>query len=195
MVTLESHIAACTSDIYDAVTSGTYTLQMQVSAYDLLDSLLAMKENGTPVPVTSEAAAGYRLAYERHKDVLDSLVDGNALRAEAEAGLAPYSLALEEAGRKADDARILHELAKETFGIWQSAGIFARQKALRRLRKSAGFRLESHRIGNYVAKTYDLMEEARRAHQKAQQALFSANVAYKCRSGVLEGIYSCLEVK
>ena len=193
MVTLESHIAACTSDIYDAVLSGRYTLEMQVRAYDLLDLLLDMKENGTPAQVPAETAAEYCLAYEKNKDILDSMVDWNALKAEAEAGLAPYSQALEEARRKADDARTLHELAKETFGIWQSSGIFSRQKALRRLRKSAGFRLESHRIGNYVAKTYDLMEEARRAHQKAQQALFSANVAYKCRSGVLEGICFCLE--
>jgi hypothetical protein len=48
----------------------------------------------------------------------------------------------------------------------------------------AGFRLESHRIGNYVAKTYDLMEDARRAYQKAQQAMFSANVEYKCRADI-----------
>jgi hypothetical protein len=166
---------------------------MQVRAYDLLDLLLAMKENGTPAQVPAETAAEYCLAYEKNKDILDSMVDWNALKAEAEAGLAPYSQALEEARRKADDARTLHELAKETFGIWQSSGIFARQKALRRLRKSAGFRLESHRIGNYVAKTYDLMEEARRAHQKAQQALFSANVAYKCHSGVLNKIHSILQ--
>ena len=149
----------------------------------MLDSILAMKEAGGEIPVC-DAAADYLRIYEEHADRLKDIIDEDALKAEVEDLLRSYMSELEEAEVKARKAVELHELAKETFGIWQSSGIFARQRALRRLRKSAGFRLESHRIGNYVAKTYDLMEEARRAQQKAQQELFAANVSYKCRADV-----------
>lgn len=185
MVTLETHIAACTSDIYDAAASGTYTLDMQVRAYDLLDYILAMKETGIKLP-SSHAAEDFRKAYQENRARLMALVDEAALKQEAQTRLQSYMSELEEAEAKAEAAEALHELAKETFGIWQSSGIFARQRALRRLRKSAGFRLESHRIGNYVSKTYDLMEEARRVCQRARQAMFSANMTYKCKADAYE---------
>ena len=192
MNTLESHIASCTSDIYDAIATGKYTLDMQVRAYDLLDSLMIGLEAGVQMP-QDEAGETFCKVYMDNKDRLEQMIDDTVLKNDAEERMRPYAASLEEMHSKAQAAMQLHELAKETFAIWQSSGIFARQKALRRLRKSAGFRLESHRIGNYVAKTYDLMEEARRAHQKAQQALFSANVAYKCHSGVLNKIHSILQ--
>ena len=182
MVTFESHIASCASDIYDAVAAGKYTLEMQVRAYDLFDQILTIKENGDTM--SSDAVTGWLNAYGQHRERLEELVDEAALKAEAADFLNAYSEALEKARVKADKAAELHELAKETFRIWQSSGLFARQRALHKLRKMAGFRLESHRIGNYVAKTYDLMEDARRAYQKAQQAMFSANVEYKCRADI-----------
>ena len=192
MLTLQTHISACASDIYDAVASGIYTLDMQLRAYDLLDELLAMKETGIDVSSVSEAAA-FCKAYVDHKESLQSLICETDLQAAAEDRKKPFEAALNLAKAEAESAESLHEMAKETFGIWQNSGVFARQKALRKLRKSAGFRLESHRIGNYVAKTYDLMEAARRDCQKARQALFSANVTYKCKSGILDRIYSELQ--
>ena len=78
----------------------------------------------------------------------------------------------------------LHEYAKYTFDIWQNKGLFARQKAIRVLRQKAGFRLETKRIGNYVAKTFDLMNEARSEYARAQQALFAADMSYKVKPGV-----------
>ena len=192
MNTLESHIASCTSDIYDATDSGRYTLDMQLRAYDLLDSLMLMQETAGQIP-EAEASLNFRKAYEDNRERLESVIDEAVLKAESGERMRSFEKALEEAEAKAASAVTLHELAKETFGIWQTSGLFSRQRALRRLRRSAGFRLESHRIGNYVAKTYDLMEEARRAHQKAQQALFSANVAYKCNPEVLGRIYSILQ--
>ena len=59
----------------------------------------------------------------------------------------------------------------------------------------AGFRLESDRIGNFVAKTFDLMNEAQAAQARAQQALFSANVSYKIKSGLYSRIASALRVR
>ena len=41
-------------------------------------------------------------------------------------------------------------------------------------------------------RAYDLMENARRAHQKAQQACFSANISYKIQPGLHARIASIL---
>ena len=90
-------------------------------------------------------------------------------------------------------AASLHEFAKETFQTWQTAGIFARRRALNELRERAGFRLEAHRIGNYVAKTFDLMNEAQSAYARAQQTLFTSNVSYKIKPGLYARIASALE--
>ena len=70
--------------------------------------------------------------------------------------------------------------------------IFARRRALRELRERAGFRLESHRIGNYVAKTFDLMNEAQARFARAQQAVFSADVKYKIQPDTYAKIYDLL---
>ena len=56
-------------------------------------------------------------------------------------------------------------------------------EALKELRQRAGFRLEAHRIGNYVAKTFDLMNEAKGAYALAQQRFFASNVTYKINAG------------
>ena len=59
----------------------------------------------------------------------------------------------------------------------------------------AGFRLESDRIGNYVAKTFDLMNEANAECARAQQALFAANATYKIKSGIYSKIAAVLHDK
>ena len=81
-------------------------------------------------------------------------------------------------------AASLHEFAKETFQTWKTSGVFMRRRALNALRERAGFRLESHRIGNYVAKTFDLMNEAQVRFATAQQRLFSSDVRFKVKPGL-----------
>ena len=76
--------------------------------------------------------------------------------------------------------------------IWQTAGIFARRRALNELRERAGFRLEAHRIGNYVAKTFDLMNEAQAEFARAQQARFKADISYKIKLDSYTGIQNIL---
>ena len=93
---------------------------------------------------------------------------------------------------EAASAASLHEFAKEVFEIWQTSGVFARRRALRDLRERAGFRLESHRIGNYVAKTFDLMNEAQARFARAQQAVFAADVRYKICPEIYSRIYDIL---
>ena len=125
---------------------------------------------------------------EVYSSSLDEIFDEAVLQEEASLFQKEYESALTEARFKAASAESLHLYAKDIFGIWQNSGVFARRRALKDLRKRAGFKLESHRIGNYVAKTYDLMEAARRDFQKARQECFAANVSYKIKPGIYTAI-------
>lgn len=169
-------IAECIKDMVSIAEAGKWTLEAQIRAYDLFDRL----SDGATVPAEEKDA--YLKAYQERAMKLEEIFDAEALKNEAETNLKAYENELNEQRFKAAAAASLHEFAKDTFAEWQTAGVFMRKRLLKDLRERAGFRLESHRIGNYVAKTYDLMEEARRAYQKAQQACYTNNVSYKCSS-------------
>ena len=168
--------AECIKDMVSIAETGRWTLEAQIRAYDFFDSLTDGAE------MSEEDKAAYLKAYEECSERLSEIFDADSLKEEAEKRLRPFEEELNESRFKAAAAASLHEFAKDTFAEWQTAGVFMRKRLLKDLRARAGFRLESHRIGNYVAKTYDLMEEARRAYQKAQQVCYANNVSYKCSS-------------
>ena len=184
---MEDIIARCAADMQEVAASGKVTLEAQVRAYDLLQCL---SDEGVSVP--SGSADMFRKAYEASADKLGAAYDADSLKVEMEAILAPMRHALNEARFEAAAAASLHEFAKDVWQTWQTAGIFARRRALRDLRERAGFRLESYRIGNYVAKTYDLANEAQAKFGHAQQLLFAADVTYKCRPGVYGDLFKVI---
>ena len=169
-------IAECIKDMVSIAETGKWTLEAQVRSYDLFDRL------SDGAMVSAEEKDAYLNAYGECSEKLAEIFDAESLMNEARMLLKSYEDELNEQRFKAAAAASLHEFAKDTFAEWQTAGVFMRKRLLKDLRERAGFRLESHRIGNYVAKTYDLMEEARRAYQKAQQACYTNNVSYKCSS-------------
>lgn len=177
----------CIEDMHDAVSRGRMTLEEQTRAYDILDYILG----GGYVDGDSK----FCKEYDALKDMLPGVYDEAALNEEAMQVIAPLQRELEDLRFAAASAASLHEFAKEVFEIWQTQGIFASKRALKELRERAGFRLESHRIGNYVAKTFDLMNEAQARFARAQQALFAADVRYKIRPGVYARIYEVLTDK
>ena len=185
-INIPAAIAQCATDL---AATGKISLEAQSRAYDLLDSLLSAENRSyTEAKGYAEAAERYAKAYAKpHAEY-----DEDVLRKELEQKLAPLNEALEEIRFKAASAASLHEFAKEVFEIWKTAGIFARKRALKELRERAGFRLESHRIGNYVAKTFDLMNQADADFARSQQALFAANVAYKIQPGIYAKIAGLL---
>lgn len=195
---MEHQIRVCTEDIRFCVKAGAVSLEAQVRAYDLLEALLEAQDDGglhekdASDSGLSEEARDYCALYEESKDALTAAFDSEALLKQAEEAVAPFRKAMNDARFEAAAAASLHEFAKETFHVWQTAGIFARRRALRELRKRAGFRLESHRIGNYVAKTFDLQNEAQSRFARAQQALFAADASFKCRSEAYSRIFTCL---
>lgn len=152
------------------------SLEAQIRAYDLMSLLY---DNGINGAEESESAKRFSLAYDDDPDGLAGAYDGKTLTDAVKAALAPLERACTDARFEAASAASLHEFAKETFHTWQTAGIFMRKRALKALRERAGFKLESHRIGNYVAKTFDLMNEAQMRFARAQQAVFAADVTYK----------------
>ena len=155
--------------------TGIWTLDAQVRAYDLLELLCDWTG---PLP---QAASDFCAAYDSVVFSLVPAYDQAVLLDMAEQALKPRREAVYQAEQKVARLTDLHECAKATFDIWQTKGLFARQKAIRVLRQKAGFRLETKRIGNYVAKTFDLMNEARAEYAQAQQALFTADVSYKIK--------------
>lgn len=184
---LAKEIAQCIEDMQSAAESGHITIAMQIRAYDLLDKLADTSVIGIAGP-----AEAFREQYYILETELKDAYNEELLKKEAECAVAPFTKELDAAAEKARKATILHEAAKQTFELWRAGGFFERNKALRNLRQLAGFRLESNRIGNFVAKSFDLMNEANMKCAQAQQALFNANVSYKIKPGLYSKIASAL---
>ncbi|MBQ2965431.1 MAG: hypothetical protein IJE11_00255 [Bacteroidales bacterium] len=157
------------------------SLDQQVRAYDLLSYLLDGNVPGAEEIVAAREFVDVYAALEMN---LTGVYNETALKNAVAARLAPLERACTDMRFEAASAASLHEFAKETFHTWQTAGIFMRKRALKALRERAGFKLESHRIGNYVAKTFDLMNEAQMRFARAQQAVFAADVTYKIQPDV-----------
>ena len=183
---IPSAISKCANDL---TSLQTITLEAQVRAYQTLDAMLADSiQSYKTHPCFTKAAESFIEAIDNHSIEYNE----SALKAELAASLEPLEVELNEARFKAAAAESLHEFAKEVWEIWQNSGVFARRRALKELRQRAGFRLESHRIGNYVAKTYDLMNEAHSHFAKAQQAKFAADVSYMIQPGIYDKIKNLL---
>ena len=179
---MDKLIADCIEDMRVVPQASRLSLEQQVQAYDLLQMLGEASDRG--ILPSESISKEFCEVYEESADALDRAYDEAALKEELSAVLEPLKQAVTEARFEAASAAALHEFAKEVFEIWQTSGIFARRRALQELRARAGFRLESHRIGNYVAKTFDLANEAQVRFAHAQQTLFAHNVAYKLRPGI-----------
>lgn len=173
----------CCHDMKTAASEGRIALDAQIRAYDLHEMLLE-QECDSP-----DQAREFRDVFDELKDRISDYYDENYLLERLKARLAPLERACTDARFEAAAAASLHEFTKESYSTWQTAGIFMRKRVLKALRERAGFKLEAHRIGNYVAKTFDLMNEAQMNFARAQQAVFAADVTYKIRPDLYGKIY------
>ena len=195
---MDKLISHCIEDMKSVAQTSRHTLAAQIRAYDLLQLLGERAEDALygadccGICVSEEACRAFSETFRQHSDRLETAYDEAVLRNELNAVLRPLEDAVAEARFEAASAAALHEFAKEVFEIWQTGGVFARRRALKELRARAGFRLESHRIGNYVAKTFDLANEAQVRFAAAQQQLFKEDVSYKLRPGLYGEIYRLL---
>ena len=186
---MDKLIAQCIDDMRSV--DGPLTLDAQQRAYDLFQMLSDAIERG--ILPSDSIISEFCDTYQTLARTLESAYDEAALKAELSNMLNPLKDTVTELRFEAASAAALHEFAKEVFEIWQTSGIFMRRRALNELRARAGFRLESHRIGNYVAKTFDLANEAQVRFANAQQALFAHNIDYKFRPGIYAKINSILQ--
>jgi hypothetical protein len=185
-INIPGALSECASDLSSLP---TISLDAQIRAYRLLDAMLAdSMQSYKTEPTFTQAAEDFLSALGTSRIAYDE----DALRKELDARLAPLDAMASDARFKAAAAESLHEFAKEVWDIWQNSGVFARRRALKELRQRAGFRLEAHRIGNYVAKTFDLMNEAHSQFAKAQQARFAADVTYMIQPGIYDKIKELL---
>ena len=173
---LSKLISECVNDMSTLASAGKWELDAQVRIYDLLALLMDEVYAET---VSAQDAESFIKEYGQVKEKLVAAYDQTALLNEVKARLAPLERACTDARFEAAAAASLHEFAKETFQTWQTSGVFMRRRALNALRERAGFRLESHRIGNYVAKTFDLMNEAQVRFATAQQRVFATDIRFK----------------
>lgn len=181
---MERQILQCIEDMQDIVAERKFSLDAQVRAYDLLEVMMELYD-GVQIPdQLSGVAMRFRSVYDENAAILSLSFDAAALKDEAAERVKPLEDACNEARFEAAAAASLHEFAKEVFDIWKNSGVFARRRALKELRERAGFKLESHRIGNYVAKTFDLQNAAAARFAEAQQAVYKTNVAYKVKPEV-----------
>ena len=185
---MDKLIAQCIDDMRSL--TGPLSLDAQIRAYDLFQTLSDAIERG--ILPSDSIVKDFCDVYKASAQSIETAYDEAALKGELSKVLDPMRQSVTELRFEAASAAALHEFAKEVFEIWQTSGIFARRRALKELRARAGFRLESHRIGNYVAKTFDLANEAQVRFAHAQQALFAADVSYKIRSGIYSRINSIL---
>lgn len=173
----------------------SFALDAIVRAYDTYDLLLSIKDDPSIIGtefLQDGTIENYIMEYSSDSEKFVKCFDLEQINGELQQRLASLDVALSKAEAAMRDATELHFLAKETFEIWTTKGLLARYKALRRLRKKAGFQLERNRIGNYVARTFDLMNQARTDFAKIQQLRFKADVSYKIDINIYQKIDSIL---
>lgn len=173
----------------------SFALDAIVRAYDTYDLLLSIKDDPSIIGtefLQDGTIENYIMEYSSDSEKFVKCFDLDALRGELWRRLESIDAKLSEAEIAVKNATELHFLAKETFEIWTTKNFFVRYRALRRLRKRAGFQLEKNRIGNYVARTFDLMNQARTDFAKIQQLRFKADVSYKIVPDLYSKINSLL---
>lgn len=180
----------CVDDMKDVSRTGKWSIDAQIRAYDLLDAIADMYD----FQRISGPATIFCKELETLEKTLNDAYDETDLRSQVEIRLKPLKEALTAAERKAADMACLHRCAVKAYETRHNKGVIAGYLVLRRLRRMAGFRLEYRRLGNYVAKTFDLMNESQVAYAHAQQALFAADISYKIRSGIYSDIRSHLSL-
>lgn len=173
----------------------SFALDAIVRAYDTYDLLLSIKDDPSIIGtefLQDGTIENYIMEYSSDSEKFVKCFDLEQINGELQQRLTSLDVALSKAEAAMRDATELHFLAKETFEIWTTKGLLVRYKALRRLRKKAGFQLERNRIGNYVARTFDLMNQARTDFAKIQQLRFKADVSYKIDINIYQKIDSTL---
>ena len=208
-----------TADVREIVASGQYPVVVLLRAYQLLevlqDAMPGLQDLGVmPIPLKAgavqmqeklqevgtvaklqEALLGYAEEFARSGQRLMEVLDREVISQKAEGYLRPWVRRHEKAQGEYKKAVELHEAAKVAHQAQCEGGFVERWKTLRMIRKMAGFRLERRRTGNFVARTFELMQQAMFVAREAELAMYSHNIEYKCNPDVYMKINELLTKK
>lgn len=207
-----------TADVREIVASGQYPVVVLLRGYELLEVLedampglqeLGVGENESALNLEElgnlekfeelgklqKAMDGYREEFARSGQRLMEVLDREVISQKAEGYLRPWVRRYEKAQGEYKKAVELHEAAKVAHQAQCEGGFVERWKTLRMIRKMAGFRLERRRTGNFVARTFELMQQAMFVAREAELAMYSHNIEYKCNPDVYMKINDLLTPK
>ena len=182
-------------DVEEMAASGQYPVVTLLRGYDLLETLgdwekvsynleQVQKENPEYVDVFLAALKQYLQSYLANGERLYALMDMDQIKMKAAAYMGPWKRRHNEALEELEQATALWEMAKIAHQAQQEGSFWERWKTLRQVRKMAGFRLERKRTGNFVVRTFDLMQQAQSKARDAELKLYQHNVEYKCTPDV-----------
>lgn len=187
------------------VSAGKHALAMQQRGYALLEEL-ALRGEGfvqsmemlrvkLPAAEYDEVVSGLQSAVQRYRKVyadcasqLESLYNHEQMQELAQAYLRPWERSYKQQKERVELAQAIHNAAKEAYNAQQNGNILERWSTLRRVRRLAGFKLEKNRVGNFVARSYDLLHDAQMELQKGQLEMFAHNVAHKCNKDLYKRV-------
>lgn len=197
LIDFTDNVKACTADILNIVKAGEFSILSQLRAYDMLEQLSDPEAFNAKVEVLkiqmgvevvnkalldlSVQIKSYSNAYLKYAEQLDELFNPDKMLSLAKSYAKPWEKKYNKAKKEYDDAVQLWELAKQTQEVYESGNFLKKYFALRKLRNRAGFKLERDKVGNYVTRTFDLMQQAQTDMRNAELDMFNHNVEYKCR--------------
>lgn len=207
---LTAQIREVAHDVQDIAATGQYPVVTLLRGYDLLEKLgnwedvvfnveqagkeSVGKKNGAAEDFVA-ALEGYRQAYLAHGEQLYAVMDPQQIKMKAAAYMGPWKRRHNEAVEELRKATELWEMAKVAHRAQEEGNLWEKWKTLRQVRKMAGFRLERGRTGNFVARTFDLMQEAQNRAREAELKVYGHNVEYKCTPDSYLRIFEIISAK
>ena len=192
---LTEQVEEVCEDVAEMAASGQYPVVTLLRGYDLLETLgdwekvsynleQAQKEAPEYVELFQAALKQYVKNYLVNGERLYALMDMDQIKMKAAAYMGPWKRRHNEALEELEQATALWEMAKIAHQAQQEGNFWEKWKTLRQVRKMAGFRLERKRTGNFVVRTFDLMQQAQSKARDAELKLYQHNVEYKCTPDV-----------
>lgn len=192
---LTEQVGVVCEDVAEMAASGQYPVVTLLRGYDLLETLgdwekvsynleQAQKEAPEYVELFQAALKQYVQNYLVNGERLYALMDMDQIKMKAAAYIGPWKRRHNEALEELEQATALWEMAKMAHQAQQEGNFWEKWKTLRQVRKMAGFRLERKRTGNFVVRTFDLMQQAQSKARDAELKLYEHNVEYKCTPDV-----------
>ena len=200
---LAAQVLQVKEDMEEIALSGQYPVVVLLRSYELLEMLGSwedmeynMQQYGKGESAKfHEALELYCNSYLANGERLYAIMDMEQIRMKAAAYMGPWKRRHNEALEELEKATALWEMAKIAHKAQQEGNLWERWKTLRQVRKMAGFRLERRRTGNFVTRTFELMQQAQARAREAELKLYEHNVEYKCTPDSYLRIYEAIQGK